>query len=1092
MKLKFRRGLIQFLAFLLVALPALGVFASPSSAATSRVAVIQSLNGTVQVKKSGGSKEFRAFARMSLNEGDVLTTSANSSAVLQFANGSSEDDKMTVSANTTLTFSKLSDRNGTRTKVSMFNGNAWVDVKSIATNNDEFTLETPTAIMGVRGTHLMVSVDPLTGETRLTVAAGVVNTKPTGTGESRDVLPGDHALVTKDEEDNGEVYIAPVDLDALMKLSPADLIEAILNAASEVAQENEQKMNEYLNQTNAPGSASPADLDRIRNNIESLLGAIVQSAMDSGKITQDRVREIVSNAESRTGFKVDLTKKDIRLSEVEKRKQEILDQQAERNRERAEQQKQLEEQKRKQQEELLKKLEEEKKKKEEELRKALEEKRKQAEAAYEKSLSDAELKRYQDAKKQREQERTGQTPSSNTPPTDPGSSQPDPVNAFLSYVKVQPVNSQEADTVQMTSGKFQYSLQDVTGSVPGLAFTPIAQNGAIVKQVKVNGETVTGNVQSDLTVVYLISLSEGDNSIETIVQEASNANRTNSYTFKIKWTYVEPSVDIYALDSDGEPVDFPAEGSFSIPYELNRIQLYVETTGIYMGVSVFVDGAQPDFVEEGGYFDLHLDGTVHQIEIRIGDEVYASFTIDRSSIVTDPDRNALLNSMGVYYWLVEGWVDALGGQNLNAEFNPLQTYYEIIVPPLPSMESEGIIISAEAVNPDAEIEVWNGSDEAIHVANNWVEGYSVPFHDGENNILITVTNGPTTQHYRVLIHTMPVDRPYLVTNWSATAMNDEGLEEDVVWMTETERPFEFVTRVSSAATALQLELEFDDTRYFVAALNCFSESCDSIDKWTNSGDKVDLELSDGNGVFILGVFDKDDDSMVEALGGAMLFVTSTDPELDLWLNSADESSYGAVKVDEFTYLAQVPQNKEFVCFDPYVAEGTGYEIAAVTVDGEVVERNPNYCAYEIALEDEVTEVEIQIVDQLGFAASPVVYTLKIYTGSTVNLQFDADHMSLTDGVYSAVFGFDESTNEYSAYLQEDWPVEQGSAQLNLPLDEHSRDASVFVYDSYGRLVDPDDITIESIWFEYYLLILSNDAQSWNVVRLVIQKNFYED
>ena len=103
--MKFRNGIIPLFAFLLAALPALSVFAAPASAATSRVAIIQSLTGTVQVKKSGGSKLFKAFAKMSLNEGDVLTTSANSSAVLQFANGSSQDDKMTVSDNTTLTFS---------------------------------------------------------------------------------------------------------------------------------------------------------------------------------------------------------------------------------------------------------------------------------------------------------------------------------------------------------------------------------------------------------------------------------------------------------------------------------------------------------------------------------------------------------------------------------------------------------------------------------------------------------------------------------------------------------------------------------------------------------------------------------------------------------------------------------------------------------------------------------------------------------------------------------------------------------------------------------------------------------------------------
>lgn len=424
--MNFRRGLVPILALLLAALPLIGALAAPASAATSRVAIIQSLSGTVQVKKSGGSKQFKAFAKMSLNEGDVLTTSANGKAVLQFANGTSEDDKMSVSANTTLTFSKLSDRNGTRTKVSMFNGQAWVDVKSISTKNDEFTLETPTAVMGVRGTHLMVSVDPLTGETRLTVAAGVVNTQPAGEGAPTDVLPGDHALVTKDEEDIGEVHIAPADLDALMRLSPADLIEAILNAASEIAQENEQKMEQYLNHPNGPDTSNSAELDRIKGNIENLLGAIVESASNSGKITQDKVQELISNAEARTGFKVDLSKREIALTEQEKRRQEALEQQAERRRQQAERQKQLEEERRGQQEGLLKRIEEEKRKQEEEQLKALEEKRRQAEAAYLRMLSEAEKSRFEQDRNDRERE-TGaaanQSPGSNAGPTQPDSSE---------------------------------------------------------------------------------------------------------------------------------------------------------------------------------------------------------------------------------------------------------------------------------------------------------------------------------------------------------------------------------------------------------------------------------------------------------------------------------------------------------------------------------------------------------------------------------------------------------------------------------------------------------------------------------------------
>ncbi|WP_212963381.1 FecR domain-containing protein, partial [Cohnella xylanilytica] len=67
-----------------------------------------------------------------------------------------------------------SNKKGSVTKVSMLKGTVWSDVKSIRNKDDEFQLETPTAVMGVRGTHFLSAVDPNTSATNLTVFAGVV------------------------------------------------------------------------------------------------------------------------------------------------------------------------------------------------------------------------------------------------------------------------------------------------------------------------------------------------------------------------------------------------------------------------------------------------------------------------------------------------------------------------------------------------------------------------------------------------------------------------------------------------------------------------------------------------------------------------------------------------------------------------------------------------------------------------------------------------------------------------------------------------------------------------------------------------------
>jgi len=410
--MNFRKGIIQTLALLLVAVPLLVAYSNEAQAATSRVAIIKELTGTVQVQKSGGSKQFKAFARMSLNEGDVLTTGSSSTAVLQFANGSSEDDKLSVSANTTLTFSKLSDRNGTRTKVSMFNGTAWVDVKSITSKNDEFTLETPTAVMGVRGTHLLVNVDPTTGSTRLSVAAGIVSTSTAGSTEPRNVLPNQDALLTQGD---GDVTIAPTDLELLMAQADKSIIEAIIKAAGDIVKENEEKKSQYVEQS---GLQSPEDQARLKSNVENLLGAIVDTAVKSGLISEDRANQLVKESQSQTGVTVDLSKKEITLSDEEKLQQEQQKKRDEDAKKTAEEQKKQQAEERKKSGELLKKLDEYRKKKEEANKQALEDMKAKNEADYLKKLDDAAQQRFQgDQKNLGQEQQSSPTPTPISTPT---------------------------------------------------------------------------------------------------------------------------------------------------------------------------------------------------------------------------------------------------------------------------------------------------------------------------------------------------------------------------------------------------------------------------------------------------------------------------------------------------------------------------------------------------------------------------------------------------------------------------------------------------------------------------------------------------
>jgi len=526
----FRKMLICATLALLAVLPLMGAFAEDVSAATSRVAIIKELKGSVTVKKAGGSKEFKAFARMSLNQGDVLTTGSDGSAVLQFANGSSEDDRMSVTAGTMLTFSKLSNAKGTSTKVSMWSGSAWVDVKSIANENDEFTLETPTAAMGVRGTHLLVSVDPLSGATSLTVAAGVVAASSPGResgGEPKRVYPTWSALFADSEAGDSEIAIAPVDLELLMSRSDANIVQAILASAAEIVLENRRYVEQY-EQEGIPAElgVSAEDLARFKSNTGNLLGAIANQAVMSGLLNRERLDRIIGEVKSQSGIVIDPAMNSFVLSDKEKQQQDEQRKKREAAQERAEQRRQQAEADRKASELLMSKLEEARKAKEEANRKAAEEKRQDALEAYASQLSATEKERFDADKKKRQDEAAATSPSPTPGSSTPSSGSPSPTNEALSsnaeldgFSLIYFGNQNSQEFVQLDPD-FAPETTEYAANVPNevseLALWAVADEDGIA-EVKVNGTPLIdheasiplGEAGSTTTVNIVVTAEDG-------------------------------------------------------------------------------------------------------------------------------------------------------------------------------------------------------------------------------------------------------------------------------------------------------------------------------------------------------------------------------------------------------------------------------------------------------------------------------------------------------------------------------------------------------------------------------------------------------
>lgn len=538
-----RKLILAFLGFLLIALPVNGLFASDAHAATSRVAIIKELTGTVKVKKAGGSKEFTAFAKMTLNEGDIMTVGGSSSAVLQFANGSDEDDKMTVSANSKLTFSKLSTKKGTTTKVQLWSGSAWVDVKSIASSSDEFTLETPTAVMGVRGTHFILNVDPITGLTTATVAAGVVNTstntKDPNKKETKNVYPTQQVTVTNGPATPqlpSNVFISPIDLQQLISQASPEVIRSLIQSAGQINEENDVKEKQYRDQllSNENEQLTLEQLQKFSNNLANLIGAIADQALKENKISKDELQKIVDDINKQTPTKpLDLTKNKLEITPDDVKKQEeqrkLIEEQIKKK------QQELEQEKLKQQQEQIKKLLEKQKQLEEQRRQALLEQQKKALEEYEKKLSEAEKKRFKEDQAKLPNNAPSSTPKPSTSPSTSPSNSPsqtpqsnDATLSGFTVVKYDGLSSptavpgQNPQTITVDPS-FNPELTNYTAEVPA------AVNHVSVKAIKHDaGATITINgnpVQSGLYSSW-ISLEEGSNEIAIVVTAANGATRT--------------------------------------------------------------------------------------------------------------------------------------------------------------------------------------------------------------------------------------------------------------------------------------------------------------------------------------------------------------------------------------------------------------------------------------------------------------------------------------------------------------------------------------------------------------------------------------
>ncbi|WP_171656178.1 FecR domain-containing protein [Paenibacillus foliorum] len=455
----------------------------PVEAKSTRAAILVDVNGTVSVKKAGGSKSYTAYKDMSLNEGDVIITGASSSAVLKIAD---HDDEITISDNAEVSIAELSEQGAGKTsKIKSWAGSLWVKVKSLVSSEDEFEVETPTAVMGVRGTQLGISINPETGIMTVFLAAGKIDASTTtnngqgGTQETANtiLLPSQQLnLDSRDEVKDLNLKVDIIDIDAFIRAASPEVIKALILNKALIDKENQEFIAAKKQEIAENGESNTGDssltikdqstLDKVSQNLDNLIGNIAKAALAQNKISTAEMNALISEANKKIDDdqkKLDLNKVvpldktagvDAEMERLKKAELEKLN---------AKKQAELEAKQRLEKEKLekfkaaLEAMEKEKKRIEEENKKAIEAAKQKAETEYLSKLSEEEKKRY-------EAEKNGSTGNEPAPtPTPSPTPSPSPNRPSTISVKPPVLVNPTANTTN-TTGNVEVKLTAATGS----------------------------------------------------------------------------------------------------------------------------------------------------------------------------------------------------------------------------------------------------------------------------------------------------------------------------------------------------------------------------------------------------------------------------------------------------------------------------------------------------------------------------------------------------------------------------------------------------------------------------------------------------
>lgn len=582
---------------------------------SSRIAQITKLSGEVMVKKSGGTKEFTAYKNMTLNQGDSIRTGSKSSVTLKILD---REDEMTFDANSNFNLSQLkTSGSDKKTTVSMWSGSVYTKASKLV-GGDELSIETPTAVMGVRGTNYAVSVQPVYGDTSIFVASGIVTARivnPT-------VLPPvNHPLQQEQPSRMRDVVVYPtmqanfvpnttnqtgpsipstisvIDPSAFARSTGPAIIEALVQNNPIAEKEREEFANQLQNGTLPTGPPellelnNPNALNQFQENMKKLPSVLVNQAVTNGVVTQQDIQNIVRNANQEAAIKLG-TQESLTLTPAQQAALEAQrNAQAQREQQQREQEQQREQQKQ-QFTSVLNQIQNAMNTLNQQNQQAANQKNQEAIERFKASLTPAQLAEFERNRSNAQNPTTTPTPTtptnSNDDDDDDSGSNPPPT----STATPSDTNSQKttipifSSTTQLTGVKIEVALEDSNGNpiTSGASFRMVATKAGSNSPSPFDHETKSST--SNMYVFNVTPYEVGTYSIVPTITVGSN-----TYTFPaISYTVEEPKVEIVQAMDGSTPVVGAFDVVLSNVSGVKGLELHVLTNGeIYSSDDIVPD-----------------------------------------------------------------------------------------------------------------------------------------------------------------------------------------------------------------------------------------------------------------------------------------------------------------------------------------------------------------------------------------------------------------------------------------------------------------------------------------------------------------------